>query len=480
MQQHEQRPIWRREPLWLIAAGLLWLEFGTGGGWVALVLASVPGLLMLGAGVSSWLWPGDPRERHFGAAGAFLGVVVGLLFAWTWAGFAGALGLVAASVMAGGAVGYLTLRIQADEDEVPNPGRALRTAFEVTLDEAILAQMTLIAPARALKTDGERVVAEVHEALVLYRERGWLEKPSSYHQTPPTLDRVDLRPARVRGLAYEHLRFESGYEPHEGEPGRDRYLSYVPPRTAHAWVMRRNGVAATSGSAEQPWLICIHGYQMGIPLVDFGAFRPEWLQKKLGLNLILPVLPLHGPRKIRRVSGDGMLSGDLLDTVHALAQTAWDLRRIVSWVRAQGATQIGVFGLSLGGYSTALLAAFERDLDCAIAGIPATDFARLSWRHGPPDSLRVAEELGVGLNETLDLKRVISPLVLEPQIPHARRYIFGGSADQLVPPDQVRDLWRHWERPKMHWYPGAHVTFGMHPPVRRFIDDALRESGLVS
>ena len=80
MQQHEQRPIWRREPLWLIAAGLLWLEFGTGGGWLALVLASVPGLLMLGAGVSSLLWPGDPRERHFGAAGAFLGVAYFALY----------------------------------------------------------------------------------------------------------------------------------------------------------------------------------------------------------------------------------------------------------------------------------------------------------------------------------------------------------------------------------------------------------------
>ena len=199
-----------------------------------------------------------------------------------------------------------------------------------------------------------------------------------------------------------------------------------------------------------------------------------------GLNLVLPVLPLHGPRKIRRISGDGMLAGDLLDTVHALAQAAWDLRRVVSWVRAQGATQIGVFGLSLGGYSTALLSCFEDDLACAVAGIPATDFARLSWRHGPPDSLRRAEELGVGLNETLDLKRVISPLVLEPKVAHERRYIFGGSADQLVPPDQVRDLWRHWGKPKMHWYPGAHVTFGAHPSVRRFIDDAFRESGLVS
>ncbi|RIL02791.1 MAG: hypothetical protein DCC71_15920 [Proteobacteria bacterium] len=473
-QQKEQRPIWRREPLWLIAVGLLWLHYGRGDGWLTGLAAAVPGLLLLGSGVSSWLWPGDPRERHFGGAGALLGVLLGLV-SWTWLGIGGALLMSGASLFAAGAVGFLTLRIQAVEDHVPPPARTVRTALEVSLDEAILAQMTLSAPPRALQSDGERVVGEVQEALALFRDRGLLEKPIGYHATPPPLDQVDLTPRSVRGIRFEHLRFESGYEPPEGDPGRERYLSYAPPRTAHAWVLRHR-----EGCERRPWLVCIHGYQMGTPLVDFGAFRPEWLQERLGFNLILPVLPMHGPRRIRRMSGDGMLSGDLLDTVHAFAQTAWDLRRIVSWVRAQCATQIGVFGLSLGGYSTALLSCFESDLACAIAGIPATDFARLSWRHGPPDSLRAAEEMGVGLNEITNLKKVVSPLALEPKIARERRYIFGGSADQLVPPDQVRDLWLHWGRPKVHWYPGAHVTFGVHPPVRRFIEDALRESGLTT
>lgn len=470
--QEEQRPIWRREPLWLIAAGLLWLEYGIGDGWVSGLLGAIPGLLLVGGGISSWLWPGDPRERHFGGAGALLGIVIGL-FSWLWLGFGGALLMVATSLFAAGAVGYLTLRVQQDDEDVPDPGRALRTSLEVSLDEAILAQMTISAPARALKFDGERIAGEVKETLARFRERGLLEKPLAYHATPPPLDDASLRSASVRGWSYDHLSFASGYEPPEGEPGRERYLSYAPPRTGHAWVMRQK-------SEGRPWLICIHGYQMGVPLIDFGAFRPEWLHRRHGLNLVLPVLPMHGPRKIRRISGDGFLSGDLLDTVHALAQTAWDLRRLVSWVRAQGATQIGVFGLSLGGYSTALLSCFEENLACAIAGIPASDFARLSWRHGPPDSLRRAEEAGVGIGETVNLKRVVSPLVLVPRVAHERRYIFGATADQIVPPDQVRDLWRHWEQPKTLWYPGAHVTFGMHPPVRRFIDDALREAGLAS
>jgi len=469
----ERLPFRRWEPWVLALAGWVWLEYGRGSGWISLGLAALPGLLLLAAGVSTLLWPGDPRERHFGALGAFAGIGVGTLSV-LWLGLAGALLMVALSVASAVAAGHLAVHLQERWDDVPAPGRGLRPLLEVAVDQAVLAQMAISAPAHGLRRDGARVAAEVQEALALFRERGWSESPETYHRTPPPLEKSEVRRRRTRSTHFEHLSFDSEYEPREDEPGRERWLSYAPCRTAHAWVLRHS----EAGHRPRPWLVCIHGYQMGVPLVDFGAFRPDWLHERLGLNLLLPVLPIHGPRRIRRISGDGFLAGDLLDTVHALAQTAWDLRRLVSWIRAQGGTQIGVYGLSLGGYSAALLACFDPGLRCAIAGIPATDFARLSWKHGPADSLRRAEELGLGLNETSDLKRVVSPLALAPRLPRSARYLFGGAVDQLVPPDLVRDLWLHWERPRILWYPGAHCTFATHRDVRGFIEDALRESEL--
>lgn len=468
-----ERPLWREEAWILVAAGVLWLVWGAGAGWVAFAMAAAPGLLLTASGVSNLLWPGDPRQRHFGALGAVAGLALGVP-SMLWAGLGGGLALLALSFASLWAVGRLGLRLQEPWEDVPPPAHTLRAALEVAVDSAVLSQMAITAPARALRGNSARVAGEVHEALAQYGERGWVADPASYHVAPPPLEKAELRRRRTRGVDYEHLTFESGYEPHAGEPGRERWLSYAPCRTAHAWVVRHG-----EDGGGRPWLVCIHGYQMGTPLVDLGAFRPEWLHRRLGLNLVLPVLPIHGPRRIRGRSGDGFLSGELLDTVHALAQAAWDVRRLVSWVRGQGATQIGVYGLSLGGYSTALLSSLEPGLECAIAGIPATDFARLSWKHGPADSLRRAEEAGVGLGETSDLVKVVSPLALRPRVPHERRFVFGGSADQLVPPDLVRDLWLHWERPAMHWYPGAHCTFGLHAPVRRFIEDALRASRLV-
>ena len=79
-----------------------------------------------------------------------------------------------------------------------------------------------------------------------------------------------------------------------------------------------------------------------------------------------------------------------------------------------------------------------------------------------------------------EVARVISPLDLAPRLPRERRYLFGGIADRIVPADQVRDLWRHWEEPRIAWYPGAHVTFRAHRAVKQLVDDALHESGLVA
>jgi hypothetical protein len=44
----------------------------------------------------------------------------------------------------------------------------------------------------------------------------------------------------------------------------------------------------------------------------------------------------------------------------------------------------------------------------------------------------------------------------------------------------VRDLWRHWGEPRIAWYPGSHLTFNLHGPVRALIRETLGEAGLVA
>jgi len=464
---------WRfSKEAWLpLLAGLFWLWRAPEHGFVGFLFSVIPGSLLLASGVAMLLWPGDRRIVQFGALGGILGIVFALP-AFVVMGFGSGLLLVAASVAGAISAGAHSVRLEPHIEEVPPPEPGLPLSAQVAIDEALLATMAATAQPPG-RDDPARIGREITEARELYESRGWFEKPIDFHRAPPPLEDPHLRETRVRTIHYEHLSFESGYEPHEGEPGRDRWLSYTPNRTAHAWVVRHL-------DRERPWLVCINGYQMGSPLVDLFAFPPPWLHERLGMNLIVPVLPLHGPRKIGRRSGDGFLAGDILDSIHAEANAMWDIRRLLSWVRGQGATRVGVMGYSLGGYNTALLASLDADLACAIAGIPATDFSRLVSRHGSPLQIRQAADIGLSPERMEEVLRVVSPLALEPRVPAERRYIFAAVADRLVPADQVRDLWRHWGRPRIEWYQGAHVTFRAHPRVVRLINEGLRVAGLAA
>ena len=233
-------------------------------------------------------------------------------------------------------------------------------------------------------------------------------------------------------------------------------------QTCHAWVLRHG--------APRPWLICIPGYEMGVPHLDLPAFRARKLHDHFGLNLAVATLPLHGPRRRNRRSGEGYLGIELVDTLRAQAQAARDLRKLLLWIRSQWDGAVGVYGLSLGGYNAALLASLE-EVDTVIAGIPATDLAGLAERHGPPLEMRSAKALGLEVADARELFRAISPLSLQPRVPKAHRAIFAGSADAVVPPEQPRDLWRHWDRPRVVWYPGGHVTFRSHPEVERLVEE---------
>ncbi|HEY5658777.1 MAG TPA: alpha/beta hydrolase, partial [Myxococcota bacterium] len=105
-------------------------------------------------------------------------------------------------------------------------------------------------------------------------------------------------------------------------------------------------------------------------------------------------------------------------------------------------------------------------------------FARLFFRHRPTLQVRRAVLHGIEEGPVAEVLRVVSPLALAPRLPRGRRFLFGAAADRIVPPDQVLDLWRHWERPRIEWYPGAHLTFGAHAGVRAVVEEGLRAAEL--
>src|SRR5206468_4827666 len=107
---------------------------------------------------------------------------------------------------------------------------------KLALDEWAMALATFVTiPSRAAII---LIHDEVSLAADLFEQRGWVREPERYHETPPQLLEPKIRTKWSGPTRFEHLQFESGYEPHPGEPGRERWLSYRRNRRAHAWMLR--------------------------------------------------------------------------------------------------------------------------------------------------------------------------------------------------------------------------------------------------
>ncbi len=177
----------------------------------------------------------------------------------------------------------------------------------------------------------------------------------------------------------------------------------------------------------RPWLVCIHGAEMGRAALDLTLFRAWHLHKDLGLNVVLPVLPMHGPRARELPTGTVFPGEDVMDNVHCTAQAVWDVRRLLSWIRTQEPeSPIGLNGISLGGYVASLVASLEDGLTCAVLGVPVADLIQLLGRHAGLRSddprrhtVALAEPIG----------RMVSPLSLNPRVPMSGRFIYAGIAD---------------------------------------------------
>lgn len=317
----------------------------------------------------------------------------------------------------------------------------------------------------------ERINAEIRDAIDLYRERGWLADPAGFFTAPPAPDDVSIRSLRKGNRTHERMSFDSGYTPHPDEPGAQRWLSYSGNRREYALMLRH--------PEPRPWLVCVHGTEMGRAGLDLTLFRGWHLHEDLGLNVIIPVLPMHGPRAKGLPKGAVFPGEDVMDDVHGTAQAVWDIRRILAWIRAeQPGMRIGLNSISLGGYIAALLASLDDDLTCAILGVPPSNLVDLLGRHSGlhrDDPRHRTLELAKPIGEML------SPLSLQPKVPPKGRFIYAGVADRIVHPrEQVLRLWEHWGRPEVGWYHGGHTGFFEARPVARYVDAALTQSGLIT
>ncbi|NNC22830.1 hypothetical protein HKX42_03105 [Salinisphaera sp. USBA-960] len=443
--------------LWPLGLGIAWIVLGASAGPVALVLGLVVGLGLLATGGGAFLWGLDRMiVYHLALAAVVAGVGGVIAFVVFAASVAIVLLLAAVGVyLVAGWAGLLLWQAQSKSNEEP----PLRLVHHAALDCTLMGAFVHCADMPGGANDFASQIDDLETLESVVQRRGTITAAGAAPRPPSA---VDIRPLSSCGMAAEWLAFNSAYTPDPALPGAERWQSFTANQTVGARLLRH-----TDGP--RPWLVCIHGYRMGSSL-DMHAFQAERLHREFGVNICMPLLPLHGTRRATRLTGGYFLDGSMINVWHAVSQTLADLRQIVAWLRAtQSPTGIGAFGLSLGGYSAALLAAFEPALSPIIAAIPMVEIAPTLWQHMHVPSRARLAHAGFDAARLNQMLAPVSPLAHAPPVT-AERAIVAARADQVVPPDGPRALWHHWRQPPIHWSDAGHLSIQRRSDVRAFID----------
>ncbi len=201
-------------------------------------------------------------------------------------------------------------------------------------------------------------------------------------------------------------------------------------------------------------VILVHGYMGGHFNWEERLFPVPWLYER-GLDVVLAVLPFHGVRADIQRKGSPIFPGsDPRITIEGFRQAVVDLRDMVTVLAANGAPAVGMMGMSLGGYTTALMATLEPRLAFAVPMIPLAslaDFGRDQGRLVGSD-----EEQGLQHAALERVHAVVSPLARPSRIARERILVLGADGDQITPLDHARRIAGHFEVP-LETFVGGHV-----------------------
>ncbi len=281
-----------------------------------------------------------------------------------------------------------------------------------------------------------------------------------FFRDPPSGVRVRVKKGRwlprfePEDGASEELSFDSPFQP-VNPAQHKRYLRHGANRVARARILRHRG------KEPRPTIVAIHGFTADWYLINEWFFALPWFYR-MGCDIVLFTLPFHGPRqtKYSPFSGHGYFAGGPSRLNEAVAQSVLDFRILFDWLQQKrGAEQIGVTGLSLGGFTAATLASVEKRLAFAIPNVPVVSLADLVLEWQPIGVLLrgALATKGMDLTDVRRMTAVSCPLTYAPVLPPERLMIVGGVGDRLAPPKHSRLLWDHWGRCRIHWFPGSHI-----------------------
>lgn len=271
-----------------------------------------------------------------------------------------------------------------------------------------------------------------------------------FHQVRPLPDFVVhrvRRPFGVREGIFEQIQWHSVYQPdgHRSASNNDWVV---------AWHWRH-------GDRPRPTVVLVHGFTAARWEVNdfFLGIRSLF---ELGCDVVLKTLPHHGPRRRSAVSVSGLdyVSGGIESLNHAVVQSSCDIRTLVDFLQQRaGVERVGLSGLSLGGYTTALMAGLEPRFDFVMPVVPIISIpdAMMEWKPLDGALRNIMRKFDVSMQDLRNTMAFHSPLSRPPLLAPERLLIVAGLGDRMASPRHAETLQRHWGNCAVHWFEGSHA-----------------------
>jgi pimeloyl-ACP methyl ester carboxylesterase len=270
----------------------------------------------------------------------------------------------------------------------------------------------------------------------------------------------------TRGPMEVHqLRWPSAYTPFNVDVA-PRYLRDVQNHNVHARLY-------TTGETGRPAVVVIHGFLCG----QWALEERLWPLQRLmrwGMDVALLVLPFHAVRGRPGLPKPGFPGADPRVNIEGFRQSIHDLGALRDWLRQRGAPTVGVMGMSLGGYVSALAATLD-PYDFVVPMIPLgsiADFARDGGRLGSTPDEEYTQHRWMDAAH-----HVVSPLARPSLVPAQRAMVITGEGDRITPAAHAQRLAQHLNA-RLHVLHGGHLLQFWRTKAFRAVGDMLLREGL--
>ncbi|HHT9111664.1 MAG TPA: alpha/beta hydrolase family protein, partial [Candidatus Brocadiaceae bacterium] len=265
----------------------------------------------------------------------------------------------------------------------------------------------------------------------------YLENPELFYEKPDKLPDFSLHSiTTLNGIEVVDVRFPSPVQTKQAENN-----------TAHGIFFKAHRALAS--------IILLHGW----------GRSNLWKEREIAttiaknyINCFILKLPFHMERTPTGAwSGEYSLTGDLLRTVEGTRQLVIEVRMVASWLRKY-AEKVVISGISLGGMMAHLAMAVE-PFDAGITILAGGNTAGIIW-----DGIatkRVRDNImnaGFTREEASHIYQIINPTVLARHNKTKNVFMINGLYDEILPRRYTIELWEALGRPKIKWYPCAHMS----------------------